>query len=61
MIRPGLYSQKPLFIATLFGGPAIAAFIIAMNLWAKEKKLLAIIPVRIGSVSEIMEIDIRFG
>jgi uncharacterized protein len=44
-IKSGLYSPKQLFITATIGGPAIAGFIIASNLWAREKKLLAIIPI----------------
>ena len=44
-IKSGLYSPIQLFITATFGGPAIAGFIIACNLWAREKKSLAIIPV----------------
>ncbi len=49
-IKSGLYNPKQLFIATIIGGPAIAGFIISCNLWAREKKLLAIIPVIPGLV-----------
>ncbi len=49
-VKPGLYSPKQLFITAVIGGPAIAGFIIASNLWAREKKLLAIIPVIPGLV-----------
>lgn len=45
VIKSGLYNSKQLFIATTIGGPAIAGFIIACNLWARKKKLLTIIPV----------------
>ena len=54
IIKSGLYSSKQLFIAATIGGPAIAGFIIACNLWAREKKLAAIIPVVIGLISEII-------
>ncbi len=49
-VKSGLYSPKQLFITAIIGGPAIAGFIIASNLWAREKKLLAIIPVIPGLV-----------
>ena len=49
-VKSGLYSPKQLFITATIGGPAIAGFIIASNLWAREKKLLAIIPVIPGLV-----------
>ena len=48
VIKSGLYSPKQLFITATVGGPAIAGFILACNLWAKEKKLLAIIPIILG-------------
>lgn len=48
--KPGLYSTKQLFITTAIGGPAIAGFIIASNLWAREKKIFAIIPIIPGLV-----------
>jgi hypothetical protein len=49
-IKSGLYSPKQLFITTAIGGPAIAGFIIASNLWARDKKLLSIIPIIPGLV-----------
>jgi len=49
-VKSGLYSPKQLFITSIIGGPAIAGFIISSNLWAREKKLLAIIPVIPGLV-----------
>ena len=49
-IKSGLYSPKQLFLTAAIGGPAIAGFIIASNLWAREKKLLALIPVIPGLV-----------
>jgi uncharacterized protein len=54
LIRPGLYSLKQIFIATIIGGPAIAGFIIAFNLWARKKKLLAIIPVLPGLLLNVL-------
>ena len=80
MFKPGLFSLKQLFAATLIGGPLLAGFVMAMNLWARGKRGLTIIPilsgmlldslrlipvyfsvpVRTGSVSEIMEINIKF-
>jgi uncharacterized protein len=45
IIRSGLYSSKQLFVSASIGGPAIAGFLIACNLWARDKKLLAIIPI----------------
>lgn len=48
--KPGLYSSKQLYITTAIGGPAVAGFIIASNLWAREKKIFAIIPVIPGLV-----------
>ena len=50
LIKSGLYSPKQLFITTTIGGPAIAGFIISCNLWARDKKLLAIIPVIPGLI-----------
>ena len=50
VIKSGLYSPKQLFITATIGGPAIAGFILACNLWAKEKRLLAIIPIITGLV-----------
>lgn len=50
VIKSGLYSPKQLFITATIGGPAIAAFIIACNLWATEKKWFAIIPVLPGLI-----------
>jgi uncharacterized protein len=44
-VKYGLYSPKQLFITATIGGPAIAGFIIACNLWARDKKSFAIIPV----------------
>ena len=52
-IKPGLYSSKQLFIATIIGGTTIAGFILASNLWSAKKKLAAIIPVVVGLISEI--------
>ena len=49
-IKSGLYSPKQLFITATIGGPALAGFIIASNLWAREKKLLALIPIIPGMV-----------
>jgi len=46
--KPGLYSAKQLFIASIAGGPVIAGFIIAFNLWAEKKKILAIVPALLG-------------
>ena len=43
-VKSGLYTTKQLFIATVIGGPSIAGFIISANLWAREKKFLALIP-----------------
>ena len=50
IIKSGLYSPKQLFISATIGGPAIAAFIIACNLWATEKRSLAVIPVLPGLI-----------
>ena len=50
IIKSGLYSPKQLFITAIIGGPAITGFIIACNLWAREKKVLAIIPVLPGLI-----------
>jgi predicted MPP superfamily phosphohydrolase len=44
-IESGLYSPKQLFITAAIGGPAIAGFIISSNLWSRDKKLLALIPI----------------
>ncbi|MGE5457341.1 MAG: hypothetical protein ACM3RX_03210, partial [Methanococcaceae archaeon] len=44
-IKSGLYCPKQLFIASAIGGPAIAGFIISSNLWARDKKLVALIPI----------------
>src|SRR5664280_232828 len=49
-IKSGLYTPKQLFITSAIGGPAIAGFIISSNLWARDKKLLAIIPIIPGLV-----------
>lgn len=49
-IKPGLYSSKQLFIATSIGGPATAGFIIASNLWSRDKKLSALVPVIPGLI-----------
>jgi predicted MPP superfamily phosphohydrolase len=49
-IKTGLYNPEQFFIAATIGGPAIAGFIIACNLWAGGKKTLAIIPVIPGLV-----------
>ena len=48
--KSGLYSPKQLFITATIGGPAIAGFIIASNLWSREKKILALIPIIPGLV-----------
>jgi hypothetical protein len=48
--KSGLYSPKQLFITSTIGGPAIAGFIISSNLWARDKKLLSIIPIIPGLV-----------
>jgi predicted MPP superfamily phosphohydrolase len=48
--KSGLYSPKQLFITSAIGGPAIAGFIISSNLWARDKKLLSIIPIIPGLV-----------
>ena len=48
VIKSGLYSHRQLFITATIGGPAITGFIIACNLWARDKKALAIIPVLPG-------------
>ena len=53
-IKSGLYSSKQLFIATIIGGTTIAGFILACNLWSTKKKLVSIIPVAIGLISEIV-------
>jgi predicted MPP superfamily phosphohydrolase len=53
-IKPGLYSSKQLFTATIIGGTTIAGFILASNLWSAKKKLAAIVPVVIGLISEIV-------
>ncbi len=53
-IKSGLYSPEQLFISTVFGGPAISGFIFACNLWSKERKLLAIIPVITGLVLSVV-------
>jgi len=50
VIKSGLYSPEQLFITATIGGPATAGFILACNLWAKEKKLLAIIPIILGLI-----------
>jgi uncharacterized protein len=44
-IKSGIYSPGQLFITSVIGGPAIAGFIISSNLWARNKKLLSIIPI----------------
>ena len=49
-VKSGLYTTKQLFIATVIGGPSMAGFIISGNLWAREKKLLAIIPLIPGLI-----------
>jgi uncharacterized protein len=49
-IKSGLYSPKQLFITSTIGGPAIAGFIISSNLWARDKKLLALIPIIPGLI-----------
>jgi hypothetical protein len=43
MFKPGIYSPKQLFTATIIGGPVIAGFIMAMNLWARGKRWMAIV------------------
>jgi uncharacterized protein len=48
IIKYGLYSLKQLFIATIIGGPAIAGSVIACNLWARDKRFLAFIPILPG-------------
>lgn len=49
-VKSGLYTPKQLFITTAVGGPAIAGFILSSNLWARNKKLLALIPVIPGVI-----------
>lgn len=48
MIKFGIYSSRQLFITAIIGGPAIAGFIAACNLWARGKRFFAIIPVLVG-------------
>lgn len=50
VIKSGLYSKRQLFITSTIGGPAFAAFIISCNLWASEKKSIAIIPILPGLI-----------
>ena len=50
VIKSGLYSPRQLFITAIIGGPAISGFIIACNLWARNKKALAIIPLLPGLI-----------
>ena len=50
VIKSGLYSQKQLFITASIGGPAIAAFIISFNLWARDKRSYAFIPILPGLI-----------
>jgi hypothetical protein len=50
VIKSGLYSPRQLFITATIGGPAIAGFIIASNLWSREKKIFALIPVIPGLI-----------
>jgi uncharacterized protein len=49
-IKSGIYSPRQLFITSAIGGPAIAGYIISRNLWARNKKLLSIIPIIPGLV-----------
>jgi uncharacterized protein len=49
-VKTGLYSPKQFFITSTIGGPAIAGFIISSNLWARDKKLLALIPILPGLI-----------
>jgi predicted MPP superfamily phosphohydrolase len=53
VIKSGLYSPRQLFITAIIGGPAISGFIIACNLWARNKKALAIIPVLPGLILSV--------
>ena len=53
-IKSGLYSPRQLFITSAIGGPALAGFIIASNLWSREKKILALIPVIPGLVFSLV-------
>ncbi|MBK8884479.1 MAG: hypothetical protein IPN67_19620 [Bacteroidales bacterium] len=49
-VKSGLYSPEQLFITSAIGGPAIAGFIISCNLWARDKRLLALVPVIPGLI-----------
>jgi len=57
MIKPGLYSLKQLFTATIIGGPVIAEFVMAMNLWARGKRWMAAIPVFSGMLPDALLIN----
>jgi hypothetical protein len=50
IIKSGLYTPKQFFITAIIGGPAITGCIIACNLWARNKKALAMIPVLPGLI-----------
>ena len=50
IIKSGLYSQRQLYITAIIGGPAITGCLIACNLWARDKKTLALIPVLPGLI-----------
>lgn len=50
IIKSGLYTPKQFFITAIIGGPAITGCIIASNLWARNKKALAMIPVLPGLI-----------
>lgn len=53
-IKYGIYTPKQLFIAACAGGPALAGFITAFNLWARGKKILSVAPAVTGLVLGIV-------
>jgi uncharacterized protein len=61
-VKYGLYSPGQLLISGIIGGPGIAGAIIAFNLWAREKKSLAMIPVLPGILlGLILFLPIEYG
>lgn len=59
-IKSGLYNIRQFIIATMIGGPLVSGFILALNLWAKQRKLLTIIPVVLGLLFDFLLIIIVF-
>jgi len=59
-LKPGLYSLNQFLIASIIGGPVIGGFVIAFNLWVKQKRFFAIVPVVLGLIFDFLLIVIVF-